>query len=116
MLLPGLWVLPEVSSVREARALPCFGEGARRLCERGGLVFSQISWILQVSMGTTPTETLSVAGNIFVGQVRSWAGDAAPQPLQLSLPWRKGLLLHSKETCIPAWLCFKNNGVFSLAD
>lgn len=116
MLLPGLWVLPEVSSVREARALPCFGEGARRLCERGGLVFSQISWILQVSMGTTPTETLSVAGNIFVGQVRSWAGDAAPQPLQLSLPWRKGLLLHSQETCIPAWLCFKNNGVFSLAD
>ncbi|NWU45511.1 S28A1 protein, partial [Hylia prasina] len=28
----------------------------------------KISWILQVSMGTTPTETLSVAGNIFVGQ------------------------------------------------
>ncbi|KFO80866.1 Sodium/nucleoside cotransporter 1, partial [Cuculus canorus] len=28
----------------------------------------KISWLLQVSMGTTPTETLSVAGNIFVGQ------------------------------------------------
>ncbi|NXS70250.1 S28A1 protein, partial [Pandion haliaetus] len=27
----------------------------------------KISWLLQVSMGTTPTETLSVAGNIFVG-------------------------------------------------
>lgn len=29
----------------------------------------QISWLLQVTMGTTATETLSVAGNIFVGQV-----------------------------------------------
>ncbi|XP_010080453.1 PREDICTED: sodium/nucleoside cotransporter 1-like, partial [Pterocles gutturalis] len=28
----------------------------------------KISWLLQASMGTTPTETLSVAGNIFVGQ------------------------------------------------
>ncbi|NXI68598.1 S28A1 protein, partial [Anseranas semipalmata] len=28
----------------------------------------KISWLLQVSMGTTATETLSVAGNIFVGQ------------------------------------------------
>ncbi|NXP21427.1 S28A1 protein, partial [Scytalopus superciliaris] len=27
----------------------------------------KISWLLQISMGTTPTETLSVAGNIFVG-------------------------------------------------
>ncbi|XP_067161390.1 sodium/nucleoside cotransporter 2 isoform X3 [Apteryx mantelli] len=31
----------------------------------------KISWVLQVSMGTTPTETLSVAGNIFVGQTES---------------------------------------------
>ncbi|NXW90252.1 S28A1 protein, partial [Alopecoenas beccarii] len=31
----------------------------------------KISWILQVSMGTTPTETLSVAGNIFVGQTEA---------------------------------------------
>ncbi|XP_071669798.1 sodium/nucleoside cotransporter 1-like isoform X2 [Patagioenas fasciata] len=31
----------------------------------------QISWVLQVSMGTTPTETLSVAGNIFVGQTEA---------------------------------------------
>ncbi|XP_065544857.1 sodium/nucleoside cotransporter 1 isoform X2 [Lathamus discolor] len=30
-----------------------------------------ISWILQVSMGTTSTETLSVAGNIFVGQTEA---------------------------------------------
>uniref|UniRef100_A0A803YS29 Sodium/nucleoside cotransporter n=1 Tax=Meleagris gallopavo TaxID=9103 RepID=A0A803YS29_MELGA len=29
----------------------------------------KISWLLQVSLGTTPTETLSVAGNIFVGQI-----------------------------------------------
>ncbi|XP_077424597.1 sodium/nucleoside cotransporter 1 [Vanacampus margaritifer] len=28
----------------------------------------KISWIMQVTMGTSPTETLSVAGNIFVGQ------------------------------------------------
>uniref|UniRef100_A0A8V0ZPT4 Solute carrier family 28 member 2 n=1 Tax=Gallus gallus TaxID=9031 RepID=A0A8V0ZPT4_CHICK len=31
----------------------------------------QISWLLQVSLGTTPTETLSVAGNIFVGQTEA---------------------------------------------
>ncbi|KGL73897.1 Sodium/nucleoside cotransporter 1, partial [Tinamus guttatus] len=31
----------------------------------------KISWVLQVSMGTTATETLSVAGNIFVGQSES---------------------------------------------
>ncbi|KFP84920.1 Sodium/nucleoside cotransporter 2, partial [Acanthisitta chloris] len=31
----------------------------------------KISWILQVSLGTTPTETLSVAGNIFVGQTEA---------------------------------------------
>ncbi|XP_057278081.1 sodium/nucleoside cotransporter 1-like isoform X6 [Pezoporus wallicus] len=31
----------------------------------------KISWILQVSMGTTSTETLSVAGNIFVGQTEA---------------------------------------------
>lgn len=54
-------------------------------------------------MGTTPTETLSVAGNIFVGQVRLWAGDPDPQSLQLRLPPRKGLLLPSQETYSPAW-------------
>ncbi|XP_068552319.1 sodium/nucleoside cotransporter 1-like isoform X1 [Anas acuta] len=31
----------------------------------------KISWLLQFSMGTTPTETLSVAGNIFVGQTEA---------------------------------------------
>nr|XP_047937389.1 sodium/nucleoside cotransporter 1-like isoform X4 [Anser cygnoides] len=31
----------------------------------------KISWLLQISMGTTPTETLSVAGNIFVGQTEA---------------------------------------------
>uniref|UniRef100_A0A8C5UCC8 Sodium/nucleoside cotransporter n=1 Tax=Malurus cyaneus samueli TaxID=2593467 RepID=A0A8C5UCC8_9PASS len=41
----------------------------------------KISWLLQVSMGTTPTETLSVAGNIFVGLteapllIRPYLGD-----------------------------------------
>ncbi|KFO92306.1 Sodium/nucleoside cotransporter 1, partial [Buceros rhinoceros silvestris] len=34
-------------------------------------VIVKISWLLQVSMGTTPTETLSVAGNIFVGQTEA---------------------------------------------
>ena len=29
----------------------------------------QISWLMQITMGTTATETLSVAGNIFVSQV-----------------------------------------------
>lgn len=61
--------------------MPCFeGCVAGGLCDHGGHVSPQISWLLQVSMGTTPTETLSVAGNIFVGQVRSWAGDPAPKP------------------------------------
>lgn len=32
-------------------------------------LYTQISWIMQITMGTSPTETLSVAGNIFVGQV-----------------------------------------------
>ncbi|NXG76854.1 S28A2 protein, partial [Baryphthengus martii] len=34
-------------------------------------IIVKISWVLQVSMGTTPTETLSVAGNIFVGQTEA---------------------------------------------
>ncbi|NWR55401.1 S28A2 protein, partial [Bucorvus abyssinicus] len=34
-------------------------------------VIVKISWLLQISMGTTPTETLSVAGNIFVGQTEA---------------------------------------------
>uniref|UniRef100_A0A8C6TJE9 Sodium/nucleoside cotransporter n=1 Tax=Neogobius melanostomus TaxID=47308 RepID=A0A8C6TJE9_9GOBI len=33
----------------------------------------KISWVLQITMGTSPTETLSVAGNIFVGQVQSYS-------------------------------------------
>lgn len=32
-------------------------------------LYTQISWIMQITMGTSATETLSVAGNIFVGQV-----------------------------------------------
>uniref|UniRef100_A0A8C6TGT7 Sodium/nucleoside cotransporter n=1 Tax=Neogobius melanostomus TaxID=47308 RepID=A0A8C6TGT7_9GOBI len=31
----------------------------------------KISWVLQITMGTSPTETLSVAGNIFVGQTEA---------------------------------------------
>jgi hypothetical protein len=31
--------------------------------------FFQIAWLMQVTMGTSATETLSVAGNIFVSQV-----------------------------------------------
>lgn len=38
-------------------------------------VFFQIAWLMQVTMGTSATETLSVAGNIFVSQV----GAAATQ-------------------------------------
>ncbi|NXF97739.1 S28A1 protein, partial [Eubucco bourcierii] len=34
-------------------------------------IIIKISWLLQVSMGTTSTETLSVAGNIFVGQTEA---------------------------------------------
>ncbi|KAG9489674.1 hypothetical protein GDO78_005559 [Eleutherodactylus coqui] len=34
-------------------------------------IILKISWILQVTMGTTATETLSVAGNIFVGQTEA---------------------------------------------
>ncbi|XP_075432182.1 sodium/nucleoside cotransporter 1-like isoform X2 [Ascaphus truei] len=31
----------------------------------------KISWLMQITMGTTATETLSVAGNIFVGQTEA---------------------------------------------
>uniref|UniRef100_A0AAQ4RA28 Sodium/nucleoside cotransporter n=1 Tax=Gasterosteus aculeatus aculeatus TaxID=481459 RepID=A0AAQ4RA28_GASAC len=31
----------------------------------------KISWCMQITMGTSPTETLSVAGNIFVGQTEA---------------------------------------------
>ncbi|XP_076130483.1 sodium/nucleoside cotransporter 1-like [Alosa pseudoharengus] len=31
----------------------------------------KISWVMQVTMGTTATESLSVAGNIFIGQVEA---------------------------------------------
>ncbi|KYO21461.1 sodium/nucleoside cotransporter 1 [Alligator mississippiensis] len=34
-------------------------------------IILKISWLLQVTMGTTATETLSVAGNIFVGQTEA---------------------------------------------
>ncbi|XP_074863286.1 sodium/nucleoside cotransporter 1 [Carettochelys insculpta] len=34
-------------------------------------VILKISWLMQVTMGTTPPETLSVAGNIFVGQTEA---------------------------------------------
>uniref|UniRef100_A0A8C8DM73 Sodium/nucleoside cotransporter n=1 Tax=Oryzias sinensis TaxID=183150 RepID=A0A8C8DM73_9TELE len=31
----------------------------------------KISWVMEITMGTSPTETLSVAGNIFVGQTEA---------------------------------------------
>lgn len=31
----------------------------------------KISWLMQITLGTSPTETLSVAGNIFVGQTEA---------------------------------------------
>ncbi|MBZ3880035.1 Sodium/nucleoside cotransporter 1 [Sciurus carolinensis] len=34
-------------------------------------VISKIAWLMQVTMGTTATETLSVAGNIFVSQTEA---------------------------------------------
>ncbi|XP_067412148.1 sodium/nucleoside cotransporter 1-like [Emydura macquarii macquarii] len=34
-------------------------------------IILKISWLLQITMGTTATETLSVAGNIFVGQTEA---------------------------------------------
>ncbi|CAG13118.1 unnamed protein product [Tetraodon nigroviridis] len=34
-------------------------------------VILKISWLMQITMGTSPTETLSVAGNIFVGQTEA---------------------------------------------
>ncbi|KAJ8340491.1 hypothetical protein SKAU_G00351240 [Synaphobranchus kaupii] len=30
-----------------------------------------IAWVMQITMGTSPTETLSVAGNIFIGQTEA---------------------------------------------
>ncbi|XP_065139182.1 sodium/nucleoside cotransporter 1 [Paramisgurnus dabryanus] len=34
-------------------------------------IIMKIAWVMQVTMGTSPTETLSVAGNIFVGQTEA---------------------------------------------
>ncbi|MFT7806739.1 sodium/nucleoside cotransporter 2-like [Arapaima gigas] len=34
-------------------------------------IIVKIAWIMQITMGTSPTETLSVAGNIFVGQTEA---------------------------------------------
>ncbi|KAB5574976.1 hypothetical protein PHYPO_G00215300 [Pangasianodon hypophthalmus] len=34
-------------------------------------IIIKISWIMQITMGTSPTESLSVAGNIFVGQTEA---------------------------------------------
>uniref|UniRef100_A0A9L0JC13 Sodium/nucleoside cotransporter n=1 Tax=Equus asinus TaxID=9793 RepID=A0A9L0JC13_EQUAS len=34
-------------------------------------IVQKIAWFLQVTMGTTPTETLAVAGNIFVGMTEA---------------------------------------------
>uniref|UniRef100_A0A3Q1G5F8 Sodium/nucleoside cotransporter n=1 Tax=Acanthochromis polyacanthus TaxID=80966 RepID=A0A3Q1G5F8_9TELE len=34
-------------------------------------IILKISWILQITLGTSPTETLSVAGNIFIGQTEA---------------------------------------------
>uniref|UniRef100_A0A8C9SAG0 Sodium/nucleoside cotransporter n=1 Tax=Scleropages formosus TaxID=113540 RepID=A0A8C9SAG0_SCLFO len=34
-------------------------------------IIIKIAWIMQITMGTSPTETLSVAGNIFVGQTEA---------------------------------------------
>lgn len=34
-------------------------------------IITKISWVMQVTMGTSSTETLSVAGNIFVGQTEA---------------------------------------------
>ncbi|KAK1888430.1 Sodium/nucleoside cotransporter 1 [Dissostichus eleginoides] len=34
-------------------------------------VILKISWVMQITLGTSPTETLSVAGNIFVGQTEA---------------------------------------------
>ncbi|KAG1944851.1 sodium/nucleoside cotransporter 1 isoform X2 [Pimephales promelas] len=34
-------------------------------------VITKISWVMQLTMGTSSTETLSVAGNIFVGQTEA---------------------------------------------
>lgn len=34
------------------------------------LIISKIAWLMQVTMGTSAAESLSAAGNIFVGQVK----------------------------------------------
>ena len=34
------------------------------------LIISKIAWLMQITMGTSAAESLSAAGNIFVGQVR----------------------------------------------
>ena len=57
----------------------------------------QISWLMQITMGTTATETLSVAGNIFVSQV----GTAASCPQGGWGPCIPRALLPSEEPIKP---------------
>jgi len=33
------------------------------------LVIIKVAWLLQVTMGTSPAESVNAAGNIFIGQV-----------------------------------------------
>ena len=35
------------------------------------LIISKIAWLMQITMGTSAAESLSAAGNIFVGQVKT---------------------------------------------
>lgn len=85
MILPGLWALLDITSVQLGKGrLEWLASWDQCPCEHSGFVFPQISWLLQVSLGTTPTETLSVAGNIFVGQVRLVAGDPTPKQLLIA--------------------------------
>lgn len=57
---------PEGWNVRRAASQPLVNPPS---VMKGRVFCVQISWLLQITMGTSPTETLSVAGNIFVGQV-----------------------------------------------
>jgi len=85
--------------------------------------FFQIAWLMQVTMGTSATETLSVAGNIFVSQVGTAAtqktgsrreSDFIQERSHLTCPQahrRKA----TAQGCFLSCLCHPNPDVVSLA-
>lgn len=85
-------------------------------------LYAQISWIMQITMGTSPTETLSVAGNIFVGQVLMSLNTNLSEnifsqiPLHLILTVKGSLMTRVINKNYSSCVCLHVQPVFCAAD